>query len=109
MIVAEKLSRRFGEALAVDKVSFTVNDGKILSLLGPDGAGKTTTVRMLAGLLSPTSGSVSVQGFDVVKDPIQVRRRVGVLTEAPNLYERLSLNIRASLRINYIMMDNNDE
>ena len=81
MIVAEKISRRFGEATTVDDHSFEVKDGEIFSLQDPIGAGKTTTVRIFAGLLSPTSGSVSVQGFDVVKAPQQDRRCASLMIE----------------------------
>jgi ABC-2 type transport system ATP-binding protein len=73
----------------VDDVSLRVPDGTILALLGPNGAGKTTTVRMLAGLLSPTGGSATVAGIDVRHDPAAVRGRVGLMTDAPGLYEQM--------------------
>src|SRR3972149_5884250 len=88
MIEAENLVKRFNDFVAVDRVSLRVEPGEVVALLGPNGAGKTTTVRMLAALVAPTSGRASVAGFDVTRDPIEVRRRVGVLTEAPGLYLR---------------------
>jgi ABC-2 type transport system ATP-binding protein len=91
MIEARSLTRRFGAFTAVDDVSFTVPDGALLALLGPNGAGKTTTVRMLAGLIAPTIGDASVSGFDVRANPTAVRARAGLMTDAPGLYEQMSL------------------
>ncbi len=88
MIEAENLVKQFNDFVAVDGVSLRVEPGEVVALLGPNGAGKTTTVRVLAALLAPTAGRARVAGFDVVRDPIEVRRRVGVLTEAPGLYLR---------------------
>ena len=90
MILAEQLSKKFDDFLAVDQVSFQVNPGEILVLLGPNGAGKTTTVRMLTSILRPTSGSATVLGYDVVKDADRVRASVGVLTEHHGLYGRMT-------------------
>jgi ABC-2 type transport system ATP-binding protein len=94
VIEAEGLTKQFitsGEEpfTAVDGVSLQVPAGEVLALLGPNGAGKTTTVRMLAAILQPTSGRARVAGFDVVTQPTKVRRRVGMLTEVPGLYERM--------------------
>lgn len=83
---------RRGELDAVSGVSFTCRPGRIFSLLGPNGAGKTTTLRMIATLMKPTSGSIEVAGHDVVKDPREVRRRLGFLTGTTKLYDRLSPN-----------------
>jgi ABC-2 type transport system ATP-binding protein len=91
MIEAKSLSRRFGPFLAVDHVSLRVPDGAILALLGPNGAGKTTTVRMLAGLLAPSAGEAMVAGLDVRADPSGVRARVGLVTDVPGLYERMTV------------------
>jgi len=88
MIEADTLIKLFNHFTAVDGVSLRVEPGQVVALLGPNGAGKTTTVRMLAALLAPTSGRARVAGFDVARDPIEVRRRVGVLTESPGLYLR---------------------
>jgi ABC-2 type transport system ATP-binding protein len=84
------LTRRFGDAVAVSGLDLQVRQGEVLGFLGPNGAGKTTTIRLLAGLVAPTSGSAIVAGVDVVQHPDEVRRRVGILTETPGLYERLS-------------------
>jgi ABC-2 type transport system ATP-binding protein len=90
MVVSRGLGRRFGDAWAVREVSFEVAAGEVLGLLGPNGAGKTTTVRMLTALIGPTEGTAEVDGLDVVRDADAVRARVGILTETPGLYERLS-------------------
>jgi ABC-2 type transport system ATP-binding protein len=89
MIEANSLSKRFDYFLAVDEVSFTVQSGEVMALLGPNGAGKTTTVRMLTSVLKPSGGSARVAGFDVAREPGQVRRSVGVLTENHGLYLRM--------------------
>ncbi|QAA76216.1 MAG: Efflux ABC transporter, ATP-binding protein [Candidatus Bipolaricaulis sibiricus] len=91
MIHAEGLTRRFGPRTAVDRLTLDVPEGEILGLLGPNGAGKTTTVRMLACLLSPTSGRAHVAGYDIHEAAQRVRSSVGILTESPGFYKRLSL------------------
>jgi ABC-2 type transport system ATP-binding protein len=90
MIVAENLTRRFGDRIAVENLSLEIAEGEVFGFLGPNGAGKTTTVRMLAGLLAPTSGRATVAGVDVVAQPQRVRTLVGILPEHPGLYEKLS-------------------
>jgi ABC-2 type transport system ATP-binding protein len=87
---ATGLGRRFGTAWAVRGMDFEVPRGRVLGLLGPNGAGKTTTVRMLTALIEPTEGSATIDGFDVRTDPDAVRARVGILTETPGLYDKLS-------------------
>lgn len=89
-IAAEGLTRYFGSIKAVDHLTFEVNEGEIFGLLGPNGAGKTTTIRMLACLIKPSEGSAIVGGYDILKNPIKVREIVGILTENPSLYERLT-------------------
>jgi ABC-2 type transport system ATP-binding protein len=89
-IRASGLGRRFGEAWAVRGLTFEVRPGEVLGLLGPNGAGKTTTVRMLTALIGPTEGDAWVEGHDVRHDAEAVRAKVGVLTETPGLYEKLS-------------------
>ncbi len=84
------LGRRFGETWAVRDLTFEVGAGEVLGLLGPNGAGKTTTVRMLTALIAPTEGEAAVDDLDVVAHADDVRARVGVLTETPGLYEKLS-------------------
>ena len=90
MIHISNLTRRFGETLAVDDLSLSVEEGEVFGLLGPNGAGKTTTVRMLAALIAPTSGAATVAGYQLGPDDMDVRRRVGILTESPGLYDKLS-------------------
>jgi len=89
MIQLEGLTKRFGDFTAVDGVTLSIAAGEILALLGPNGAGKTTTVRMLAAILQPSGGRAVVAGFDTRSDGIEVRRRVGLLTEQPGLYLRM--------------------
>ena len=89
-IITEGLTKRFNSFTAVDNLSFEVGEGEIFGILGPNGAGKTTTIRMLACLLTPTEGTAFVGGFDVVDDSLKVREMVGILTENPSLYDRLT-------------------
>ena len=90
VLSAHDLSKRFGERVAVDGLTFAVGAGEIVGLLGPNGAGKTTTLRMLAGIVAPTSGSATVGGGDPAVDPEKVHESIGFLTESPGFYERLS-------------------
>jgi len=89
-IITEGLTKRFNSFTAVDRLSFEVGEGEIFGILGPNGAGKTTTIRMLACLLTPTEGTAFVGGYDVVDDSLKVREMVGILTENPSLYDRLT-------------------
>lgn len=84
------MSKSFGKVKAVHDVSFSAPDGQITGLLGPNGAGKSTTLRMLYTLLKPESGSAQVDGFDVRESPLEVQRRIGVLSDARGLYPRLT-------------------
>jgi sodium transport system ATP-binding protein len=90
MIRAERLAKRFGDVVAVSDVSFEAPDGRITGLLGPNGAGKTTTLRMISTLVEPTAGGASVDGRAVRADPIAVRERLGMLSDARGLYTRLT-------------------
>jgi len=90
MIEVKNLHKAFGAVQAVDGVSFTARDGEITGLLGPNGAGKTTTLRMLYTLMRPDSGQVLVDGMDAARDPVAVRRVLGVLPDARGLYKRLT-------------------
>ena len=85
-----KLTRSFGDNIAVRELTLTVEPGEIFGLLGPNGSGKTTTVRMLSGLIAPTSGEARVLGWDVQSASQKFRERAGLLTEHDGLYERLS-------------------
>ncbi len=101
MIQTRRLTRRFGDLCAVDRLDLDVAPGEVLGFLGPNGAGKTTTVRMLTGLIAPTSGTATVAGHSIIDAPDAVRRSVGILTETPGMYDRLTarrnLEIFASL------------
>ena len=101
MIKVENLSRRYGDQLAVDGVSFEVARGEVVGFLGPNGAGKTTTMRMLAGSLGATSGRALVGGVDVALEPRQVKRRLGYLPEHPPLYGSMTVGdyLRFAARI----------
>ncbi len=90
MIHTENLSRRFGDRPAVDRLTFDVATGEIVGLLGPNGAGKTTTIRMLAGMIAPSSGSLLVGEHDPSREPEHVHEIVGLLTESPGFYDRLT-------------------
>jgi ABC-2 type transport system ATP-binding protein len=90
MIRTENLTKRFGDILAVDDLTLELEAGEVFGFLGPNGAGKTTTIRMLTALISPTSGGATVLGWKIGQDDSQIRRRVGILTESPGLYDRLS-------------------
>jgi ABC-2 type transport system ATP-binding protein len=95
-ITVSNLTRRFGAFTAVDRLTFTVAQGEIFGFLGANGAGKSTTIRMLCGLLKPSSGSATVGGIDVGRDPEGVKRRIGYMSQRFSLYERLTVdqNIR---------------
>jgi sodium transport system ATP-binding protein len=90
VIEARALHKRFGDVTAVAEVSFRAEDGVVTGLLGPNGAGKTTTLRMLATLIVPDGGTALVDGIDVTRDPMEARRRLGVLPDARGLYPRLT-------------------
>lgn len=90
MIKTENLTKKFDNILAVDRLTLEIGQGEVFGFLGPNGAGKTTTVRMLTSLIAPTAGSATVKGFDIIQDDQNVRRNVGILTETPGLYDRLS-------------------
>jgi ABC-2 type transport system ATP-binding protein len=90
IIQVDNIVHRYGAKLALNGISFNVNEGEVFGLLGPNGVGKTTTIRLLNGLLIPSSGKMTVLGFDPQKQGVEIRSRVGVLTETPALYERLT-------------------
>lgn len=86
MINVKELTKRYARTTAVDRISFEVAKGQIVGFLGPNGAGKTTTMRMLTCFLPPSSGSATVAGFDVLEQPLEVKKRIGYLPETPPLY-----------------------
>ena len=90
MIRIEGLSKRFGANLAVEDLWLEIAPGELFGFLGPNGAGKTTTIRMLTGLIGPSSGRAWVAGYELGQDDTGLRRQVGILTEAPGLYDTLS-------------------
>src|SRR5881275_1139293 len=95
-ISVKDLTRKFGDFVAVDRLTFDVREGEIFGFLGANGAGKSTTIRMLCGLLKPTSGTANVGGIDVSRDPEGVKLRIGYMSQKFSLYEALTVaqNIR---------------
>ncbi len=91
MIQVRNLVKEYGEYQAVKDITFAVAKGEILGFLGPNGAGKTTTMRMITGALPPTSGTVLLSGFDVIEQPLEVKKRIGYLPETPPLYMDLTV------------------
>src|ERR1700757_823910 len=89
MITVKELTKRYGRTTAVDQISFEVAKGQIVGFLGPNGAGKTTTMRMLTCFLPPSAGTAKVAGFDVLEQPLEVKRRIGYLPETPPLYPEM--------------------
>jgi gliding motility-associated transport system ATP-binding protein len=89
MITVKDLTKRYAHTTAVDQISFEVEKGQIVGFLGPNGAGKTTTMRMLTCFLLPSSGTAKVAGFDVLEQPLEVKRRMGYLPETPPLYPEM--------------------
>lgn len=90
-IDACSLSKRYGDTLAVDDISFSVGRGEVVGFLGPNGAGKTTTMRMLTGFLPATDGTAIIDGHDIFGDPLAARRAIGYLPESPPLYPEMSV------------------
>jgi ABC-2 type transport system ATP-binding protein len=90
MIELNNLTKQFDDHVAVDRLTLTIEKGEVFGFLGPNGAGKTTTIRMLTSLIRPTSGQATVLGFKVGQDDQAIRSNVGILTETPGLYDRLS-------------------
>lgn len=90
-ILTSKLHKRFGDLVAVEALDLDVRRGEVFGLLGPNGSGKTTTIRMLCGLLPPTSGEITVVGVDAVRDPEGVRRRIGYMSQRFGLYDDMSV------------------
>jgi ABC-2 type transport system ATP-binding protein len=92
MIKVEGLTKRYARHVAVDNISFEVAKGEIVGFLGPNGAGKTTTMRVLTCFLPPTSGKASIAGFDVLENPMEVKKRIGYLPETPPLYPEMEVS-----------------
>src|SRR5207253_5131114 len=90
MIRVQEITKKYARNLAVDHISFEVQKGEIIGFLGPNGAGKTTTMRMLTCFLPPSAGSATVAGFDVLEQPLEVKKRMGYLPETPPLYPEMA-------------------
>src|SRR3989339_1980276 len=91
MIEIKNLTKKIGNSIILDNISFTVKKGEILGFLGPNGAGKTTTMRILTGFFPATSGKARVAGFDVFEEPLEVRKRIGYLPENVPLYKDITV------------------
>lgn len=92
LIQVENLSRLYGDTVAVNQVSFTLNKGEVLGFLGPNGAGKSTTMQMITGSLAPTTGQITVNGFDLIDQPIEAKSCLGYLPENPPVYRELTVD-----------------
>src|SRR5260221_2277717 len=92
MIEVQHLTKRYGDLTAVSDISFNVASGQVLGFLGPNGSGKTTTMRVITGFLPATSGTVKVAGFDIFDDSFEVRKRIGYLPETPPLYNDMTVS-----------------
>lgn len=99
MIEVKNLSKKYGSKTALDDINFTVNDGEILVFLGPNGAGKSTTMNIITGYISSTEGTVTVDGDEIMENPIAVKRKIGYLPEQPPLY--LDMTVKAYLSFMY--------
>src|SRR5881396_145132 len=91
MIECESLTKRFGQFTAVDQVSFAVGKGSIFGFLGPNGSGKSTVIRMLCGLLQPSSGAARIAGFDVAKQTDEIKSLIGYMSQKFSLYDELTV------------------
>jgi ABC-2 type transport system ATP-binding protein len=90
MVSAQQLTKRFGEQLAVDHLSFEIPAGQIVGFLGPNGAGKSTTLKMLTGMIEPTEGTATICGLDLLRDTLEVKRRIGFVPESGAVFESLT-------------------
>jgi ABC-2 type transport system ATP-binding protein len=108
MIEVNNLSKRYGRHLAVRDISFSVAKGEIIGFLGPNGAGKTTTLRMLTGYLPPSSGSATVAGFDIFRQSVEARKRIGYMPENVPLYDDMRVREYLSFRARIKGLSNSD-
>lgn len=92
MITVKNLTKKYGSITALDNISFSVKRGEVVGFLGPNGAGKTTTMNIITGYLSSTSGNVSIDGFDILDDPTEAKKRMGYLPEVPPLYPDMTVD-----------------
>jgi ABC-2 type transport system ATP-binding protein len=107
IVEAKALSKRYGAVIAVDQLDLAIEKGEVFGLLGPNGAGKTTTILMMLGLTEPTSGSILTAGFDPLRQPLEVKRRVGYLPDAVGFYDHMSGrdNLRFTARLGGLARD----
>lgn len=91
MIKVNNLTKKYGDFVAVDNISFEINDGEIIGLLGPNGAGKTTTMNMITGFIEPTDGEININGYDVCKKPKKAKLQIGYMPEGVPLYTDLTV------------------
>ena len=90
VLEVKSLRKEFGDLVAVDGISFDITEGEIFGFLGPNGAGKTTSISMICGLLTPTAGEIHVEGVSILKNPREVKRKLGVVPQEVAIYEELS-------------------
>jgi ABC-2 type transport system ATP-binding protein len=90
MIEITKLSMRYGELLALDSLDLTIPQGELFAFLGPNAAGKTTTIKLLTGLIEPSAGEAKVCGYDIQKDPLEAKRRIGYIPDVAEFYDKLT-------------------
>lgn len=90
MIELKNLTKKFGSFIAVDDISLSIPSGEFFGFLGPNGAGKTTTIKMMTGLFTPTLGEIFINGFDVVKQPLEAKSTIGYIPDHPYLYDKLT-------------------
>ena len=91
MIEVKNVTKKYGNFIAVDNVSFTVNDGEVVGFLGPNGAGKSTTMNMITGFIEPTEGTIEVNGYDILKQPLKAKKKIGYMPEGVPLYNELTV------------------
>ena len=91
MIEFKNLTKKYGKVVAVDKISFTINDGEIIGLLGPNGAGKSTTMNMITGYIEPTEGTIIIDGYDISKKPKKAKKEIGYMPEGVPLYTDMTV------------------
>jgi ABC-2 type transport system ATP-binding protein len=103
-ISVERFSRTYGDLTAVDDLTFEVASGEIVGLIGPNGAGKTTTLRSLAGILRPTTGTLRIDGHDIVTDALEAKRRLAFMPDEPHLFEYLTVeeHLRLTARLYHV-------
>ena len=101
MITVNHLTKTYGDLRAVDDLSFEVNAGEIVGLIGPNGAGKTSTLRCIVGIQTPSTGTIAIDGHDIVGDPVSAKRQIAFMADEPHLFEYLTVNehLRLTARI----------